>query len=90
MLPIRLKSKLKLHRIEKIFFVNQLSKILFYKALSFTDLSIKCELASATVHRMFKYKEFTPKTTRKILKGLEISMDEFLLFSLPISCEEQD
>jgi predicted transcriptional regulator len=82
------KLSLRFNYTQKIFFVQQLSKILFYKTMSFTDLGRKCNLAPSTISRMYKHKDFTPETSKKILKGLGMSMDEVLKFTLPGMVED--
>jgi DNA-binding Xre family transcriptional regulator len=56
---------------------------MFHRSLNYSDMAKLCGISLTTVSRLYNHKKCTPATIKKILRGLQISMDDFLEFSLP-------
>jgi predicted transcriptional regulator len=68
---------------EKKHFVNQLVKILFHRSMTCKELAALCDLTCSRVSRLMITKNFSPNTAKKILSGLQLTMDALLSYKLP-------
>ncbi|MDR2199632.1 MAG: helix-turn-helix domain-containing protein [Deltaproteobacteria bacterium] len=81
--PTQFRHSRRAYTLEKQRFIRQVDRIMFHRTLTYAELAFMCGISHGTISRMFTRNSCSASTMRKLLIGLQLTMDDLLAFDMP-------